>query len=1005
MKRLFKFLVCLSAVTGCAKEEIVESSGVAGITEITVSLPQTKVAVDENSGKCVWSDGDKIAVWDKSAKHFVEFVLSSGSGEESGVFTSETPVSAIEGAEVIYPSAYACVISDKGEAVVDLPNVNALVKDGTVPVVMRGKLSLSDGQPSAGFSHINGVLKLTLSDVPAYAAGVVLKSDAQNLAGESVDGVIASGYSSKSLKVSFPYKTGYDSSVPVFFSLPAGAYSDLQVYLVDGDGDIIEGTQKNIKSAALKAGQYVIMPEWKLNRDNLRKDYIKVCGVKWAKGNLVRDASNAWHQKETGIDDSFQEGWGLHDEQWKYINWDNTISTSGASDVRYTYDNASFFDVFAWGGIGRQASYRSGRLVPVTANYDISCKVFWGYVNEKNPDGTGKSNPANLTELTGEARFSSTEDKNGNSIYNLNGTNGNLAGDVAFWASKGKYCMPKKALLSALSHPSESKASFQYGKYVNDGHTIYGYLYTTPNGEIVRSNKEVTFTDADLESGLFLPVAGRRGNTSNNVVIQQGKHAIYRSSTFGNPAHETHGEAHSQCATSLWFEGSNLPKYGFTSGKSTDDDGYSSDCTLSNAAGGCIRPILVDQTSVSGDVKPLERGPFDAVVGMPLPAWEAGCLDIHAINSGRGECTFLIMPDGTTLCVDAGEIAPDGGDHPRVDPKPNKDVRAYKVYAEYIKRCLPQGQTSMDYMLVTHFHGDHVGTFTGYRDTYHEANEHILTGVTALYEEVPYDKVIDRINPDYDQITATGTNVTSGLAHYKNFVNWAKRTKGMKAEKSAVGSADQLVMVRKPKAYPDFKIQINAANGEYWNGTSAVDLFSGIPDENSNSISFLLSYGDFDYLSSGDAGTQNAVGRALITAVNKPVEAMKAHHHFSWNTMSAAMMKVYKPKVVVSQSFYDHQPDMGHDWLCEGEEYSSDSNQEFQKAWNAYSSDKYWYFTNVHPKTAEVYPYEVAKMRSRNGHVVIRVKEGGSEFYVYVLDDTDFEYRVKQIDGPFSCHQ
>ena len=67
MKRLFKFLVCLSAVAGCAKEEIVESSGVAGITEITVSLPQTKVAVDENSGKCVWSDGDKIAVWDKSA--------------------------------------------------------------------------------------------------------------------------------------------------------------------------------------------------------------------------------------------------------------------------------------------------------------------------------------------------------------------------------------------------------------------------------------------------------------------------------------------------------------------------------------------------------------------------------------------------------------------------------------------------------------------------------------------------------------------------------------------------------------------------------------------------------------------------------------------------------------------------------------------------------------------------------------------------------------------------
>ena len=107
MKRLFKLLVCLSAVAGCVKEGIVESSGGAGITEITVSLPQTKVAVDENSGKCTWSDGDKIAVWDMSAKHFVEFVLSSGSGAESGVFTSEIPVSAIEGAEIIFPSAYA----------------------------------------------------------------------------------------------------------------------------------------------------------------------------------------------------------------------------------------------------------------------------------------------------------------------------------------------------------------------------------------------------------------------------------------------------------------------------------------------------------------------------------------------------------------------------------------------------------------------------------------------------------------------------------------------------------------------------------------------------------------------------------------------------------------------------------------------------------------------------------------------------------------------------------
>jgi len=37
------------------------------------------------------------------------------------------------------------------------------------------------------------------------------------------------------------------------------------------------------------------------------------------------------------------------------------------------------------------------------------------------------------------------------------------------------------------------------------------------------------------------------------------------------------------------------------------------------------------------------------------------------------------------------------------------------------------------------------------------------------------------------------------------------------------------------------------------------------------------------------------------------------------------------------------------------------------------------------------------------GHVVIRVSPGGKEYYVYMLDDSDTTYNVKQIDGPFRC--
>ena len=71
--------------------------------------------------------------------------------------------------------------------------------------------------------------------------------------------------------------------------------------------------------------------------------------------------------------------------------------------------------------------------------------------------------------------------------------------------------------------------------------------------------------------------------------------------------------------------------------------------------------------------------------GQKLPKWTEGCLDIHSINSGRGECTFYILPDGTTMLVDAGEFHTGGSKYPMVEQKPDTLTRPYKVYAEYIK--------------------------------------------------------------------------------------------------------------------------------------------------------------------------------------------------------------------------------------------------------------------------------------------------------------------------------
>ena len=136
--------------------------------------------------------------------------------------------------------------------------------------------------------------------------------------------------------------------------------------------------------------------------------------------------------------------------------------------------------------------------------------------------------------------------------------------------------------------------------------------------------------------------------------------------------------------------------------------------------------------------------PYHAVPGKELPAWEEGYLDIHSINTGRGECTFYILPDGTTLLVDAGEFHTGGARHPMVEQKPDTLTRPYKVYSSYIRHACHSGH--IDYALLTHYHMDHMGRL---EKDYERAEEgYIKTGMMALYDDCPYRVLVDRSYPD-----------------------------------------------------------------------------------------------------------------------------------------------------------------------------------------------------------------------------------------------------------------
>lgn len=114
------------------------------------------------------------------------------------------------------------------------------------------------------------------------------------------------------------------------------------------------------------------------------------------------------------------------------------------------------------------------------------------------------------------------------------------------------------------------------------------------------------------------------------------------------------------------------------------------------------------EDDLNNKVPPQEEVISEAKVGEPLPKWTDGCLDIHFINSGRGECAFYILPDGTTLLVDAGEVVVTDGTE--VPQKPDAATRPYIVDAKYIRHFLPEGSSAIDWCAPSHFHIDHIGS-------------------------------------------------------------------------------------------------------------------------------------------------------------------------------------------------------------------------------------------------------------------------------------------------------
>jgi beta-lactamase superfamily II metal-dependent hydrolase len=391
------------------------------------------------------------------------------------------------------------------------------------------------------------------------------------------------------------------------------------------------------------------------------------------------------------------------------------------------------------------------------------------------------------------------------------------------------------------------------------------------------------------------------------------------------------------------------------------------------------------------------EGTGQVQIGDLLPLWTEGCLDIHHINTGKGEATFFMLPDGTTLLVDAGATA---RPKPRVtDPKPDGSRTPGEWISRYILHFLQnQPEKKLNYVLLTHFHDDHIGeTYSGLKTS--KDGNFILTGITEVGTAIPFDKIVDRNWPAYDCPKPLRAGY---IDNYIRFVKWNTEYKGVQAEKFRVGTNNQFTLLHNPKKYPGFEIRNLASNGQVWTGVgnnvrNHFPPLESIPEnqypgENACSSAFRLSYGSFDYFNGGDL-TTGAPGswqdiETPVGLVAGPVEVCIANHHAYYDAMGTLFLQAVRPRVHIIQVWAPSHP-------------SPSVLARMMSNWT-YPGPRDIFATNTMEET-RVVSGRMDNLKSQQGHIVVRVSPGGEEYMIYILDDSEENFKVTAIHGPYSC--
>jgi beta-lactamase superfamily II metal-dependent hydrolase len=387
-----------------------------------------------------------------------------------------------------------------------------------------------------------------------------------------------------------------------------------------------------------------------------------------------------------------------------------------------------------------------------------------------------------------------------------------------------------------------------------------------------------------------------------------------------------------------------------------------------------------------------------------LPAWKPGMLDIHHISTGRGNSAFMIFPDGTTMMVDAGALH---RNTPYViDLKPNASHRPGEWLGRYAKRQLEAAglENRIDAFMNTHLHDDHLGELVpecpdapggGYK----------LTGVTDVAQIVPISRFVDRAFPDYSYPSGAREFPFTApfVMNYRAFLA-AQQKAGKTVERFKPGSNEQFRLLRKPAAYSNFEIRNLIANGEVWTGQGSATkkLFPDLagmkgeelPSENCCSCAVRIRYGKFAYYTGGDLPSGTNYGKDPWRDVETPaaeacgpVSVAVFNHHGYFDAEGPGYLRALRARVYVLMAWDSAHPTVNTLFAV------------YNKG--IYPGDRDVFSTAIKPEL-KITNKRTDNFKSSNGHVVVRVAEGGESYRVFVVTNADESGRITGSFGPYT---